>query len=1072
MTTGHFTHILNILKKWLSRLARRSASLFFVVLSSLHRFVAGHLKFGDRRLITRFPSGVLPRSQEGIGGEGSPICPSLLPPGQMGREATEQPPSPSDDPYTGSHPRPLRKGTAIPPLDANPTTIGYTSGTQTDGLHEGSVSSLHSSLNMEESSVKSKRSHKDGALQEFSSPGPSRLSGLHEGSTTHSQPRGYMDDAHSINTTRTRSTRHLTPSMPYSQYASDSRVSVGSLTRSIAGSEVRQAAYRTHTGPVYSRPISVSSMADVHHVHYGSPNAVSIPLDSSAQAVPLSDHGFDHHVHYTAPPDSNELPGQEVVMVYDGPPTCPMVTDNVKRNLNVTDNTVRPMTMGPYEMNVPQGWTAFVHPEGARYFVNQETRTFTEMNVCEPDICDDIEYFMRILLGELEQTIGEGGLSLMKEVDLVLEPKSFDGESVVCCYYFANHRDRCLFWLDDFNPEHIISECKGIRSSSHLWFAIEAQYWRHWDYFPGLCPVTQSIVDELRDMLIHATCDHLTSLGSSAAFDAIEIKDHLSVVDKIKVHTPPPTPPTHQNMRRGHAAIVIAHNHFLNYHGEDCVRLMFAKSVHGWTYKPSPLMVILAPLLFLDPVAQVQELHKIFVDEVAHTARWNAFCSNFKGQLQDSNLLATVLLNANVGFLAINTVDKGGRDAIQLASYMSLVTSLGSIVLGLFFVSHSRTSGQNTAMEALVQAVFLGKLHNKTHGLEKLAIIYSLPKALLMWGMAFFFAAFSTDWWTSGDITSRTVVGAVTLVVLVMISNSIILTREGAKWSWRPTWRSCGDVVQGLSSRLAGAWKQPMQLGEIDPTDDPRTHTDAIDLDTLVGFSAEADAQMRGTSHITTLPSSEIPGSDNPENHSNSPSPPVRPLHPTASVDAPQQPHGANFVFPSSDSRTNLGVLSGAGSLQQIQENTQTVFQDQSTKEARCEPGGAPLCVHFDTLPSSASEGMVGTSANALRHSDALPTTATILSKHGLQSGVVATDTDAPILPSSFDTDDREGVTYTKNVVEEPWELEHPQPSPSTTPPPRIYARSATGDHFHHAPGAPQATLLEAGHDTIEECQE
>lgn len=62
---------------------------------------------------------------------------------------------------------------------------------------------------------------------------------------------------------------------------------------------------------------------------------------------------------------------------------------------------------------------------------------------------------------------------------------------------------------------------------------------------------------------------------------------------------------------------------------------------------------------------------------------------------------ATVLLNANVGFLAINTVDKGGRNAIQMASYMSLVTSLGSIVVGLFFVSHDRTSGQNTATEAV-----------------------------------------------------------------------------------------------------------------------------------------------------------------------------------------------------------------------------------------------------------------------------------------------------------------------------------------------------------------------------------
>ncbi|KAG1798696.1 uncharacterized protein BJ212DRAFT_200958 [Suillus subaureus] len=177
---------------------------------------------------------------------------------------------------------------------------------------------------------------------------------------------------------------------------------------------------------------------------------------------------------------------------------------------------------------------------------------------------------------------------------------------------------------------------------------------------------------------------------------------------------------------------IFTHNYFVHYYGEDCVRLKFERSVHGWAYKPSPLMVILAPLLFFDPVAQVQELHKIFVDEVAYTSRWNEFCSKFKGQLQGSNLLATVLLNANVGFLAINTVDKGGRDAIQLASYMSLVTSLGSIVLGLSFVSYDRTSGQNTATEVVE---FLGRLHDRKHGLEKLAIIYSLPRALLMWGL-------------------------------------------------------------------------------------------------------------------------------------------------------------------------------------------------------------------------------------------------------------------------------------------------------------------------------------------------
>ncbi|KAG1799726.1 uncharacterized protein HD556DRAFT_1230953 [Suillus plorans] len=548
-------------------------------------------------------------------------------------------------------------------------------------------------------------------------------------------------------------------------------------------------------------------------------------------------------------------------------------------------------------MDVPEEWTAFVHPEGARYFVNQETRTFTDMNVCEPDICDDIEYFMHYLLNELQQAIEDGNLSLdMGQVDLVVEPKTFGGDSVICCYYFANHRDRCLFWLDDFNPEDIISECKGINNLSHIWLAVEAQYWKHWDYFPTLCPVTQDIVDELKDMLVHATCDHLTSPKSCAAFDAIELKDHLSAVDKIKVSA---LSFIHLTVIHGHFKVS---NCFVNYHGEDCVRVILGQSVHGWSYKPSPLMIILAPLLFLDPVAQVQELHKIFVDEVIYEAQWREFCLKLKGQLQDSNLLATVLLNANVGFLAINTVDRGGRDAIQMASYMSLVTSLGSIAVGLFFVAHDRISGQSTVTEA---AEFLGRLHNRKHGLEKLAIIYSLPKALLMWGMAFFFAAFSIDWWTAGDKTSRTIVGSVTLVVLVMIFSSIILIRDEAIWSWRLIWRLFGNITQELLCRLAGAWKQVMTLGQIVFTGNPQAHTGPIELGTSVGLSAEADAPMP----IINLEP------DNHENRPNSPIPHVHwPVHPTASVDAPQQLHPGNLVLPSSDSRTI--------SLQPIRENT------------------------------------------------------------------------------------------------------------------------------------------------------
>ncbi|KAG0697581.1 hypothetical protein DFH29DRAFT_811485, partial [Suillus ampliporus] len=543
------------------------------------------------------------------------------------------------------------------------------------------------------------------------------------------------------------------------------------------------------------------------------------------------------------------------------------------------------ITFPAHDMAVPQGWITLVHPEGSRYFVHQEKRTFTEMNICDEETCGDIEYYMQFLLDELQRVVEHGNLELdMNKVDLVLEPKVFDGGSVVCCYYFANHRDRCLFWLDDFHAEDVLSDCEGVENLSHIRLAIQAQYWRHCDYFPSLCPVTQSLVDEVKDMLVHATCDHLTSMQSSAAFDAIELRDHLSVIDRIKGTL----------LRFLFADIMCQsrHNHFVNYHGEDCARLVVEQTVHGWAYKRSPLMVILAPLLFFDPVSQVRDLHKVFVDKMACTARWNAFSSKLNGQLQDSNLLATVLLNANVGFLAIGSVDMSGRSPTQVASYMSLVASMGSMILGLLLVSHNRTMGQGTHLHA---EIFLSGLHDREHGLEKLAIIYSLPKALLIWAMVFFFAGFSVDWWTPGNATSRAIVCTVILVVFVMISYSVILIRKG---DWQ-TNALHGSTGLELLSRLADIWKQVMEFMAVicaqrEVTGEPRPGTEGVGL-VHIGIPAdlsptnsEANTAMCSTTHSPTSPGfqTEIPCV---QNHPN-PSIPIRSCQPT-SVDSPLQPH-------------------------------------------------------------------------------------------------------------------------------------------------------------------------------------
>ena len=54
------------------------------------------------------------------------------------------------------------------------------------------------------------------------------------------------------------------------------------------------------------------------------------------------------------------------------------------------------------------------------------------------------------------------------------------------------------------------------------------------------------------------------------------------------------------------------------------------------------------------------------------------------------------MLNANVAFLAIQSVDSSGpvghRSSAQRASYLSIVNSVGAIILGLLLVREHNTS--------------------------------------------------------------------------------------------------------------------------------------------------------------------------------------------------------------------------------------------------------------------------------------------------------------------------------------------------------------------------------------------
>ena len=160
----------------------------------------------------------------------------------------------------------------------------------------------------------------------------------------------------------------------------------------------------------------------------------------------------------------------------------------------------------------------------------------------------------------------------------------------------------------------------------------------------------------------------------------------------------------------------------MNFHGEECARLNFDQTVYGWRYHPSPLMSILAPLLFLAPVDNVRLLHRIYVDHIMSKEKWDMFVTKLNSQLQETSVLvskpnsqvldeimdslqATVLLNANVGFLPKELGT--GTAAQQCVTCMSFAESIASIILGLAFMGHIRLEARNDPRKAVSTSYLL-----------------------------------------------------------------------------------------------------------------------------------------------------------------------------------------------------------------------------------------------------------------------------------------------------------------------------------------------------------------------------
>ncbi|EGN98064.1 hypothetical protein SERLA73DRAFT_74317 [Serpula lacrymans var. lacrymans S7.3] len=476
---------------------------------------------------------------------------------------------------------------------------------------------------------------------------------------------------------------------------------------------------------------------------------------------PLPHTGSDTHLSsptgtLVAPPN-NGYPGSPV-LTPGHPFVYPVSVKNIRRygKKEIIDPKHSSHEIPELKLNypahdetLPDGWVKPFHPEGAYYFMHKAKRIFTHVDIHEKEDKDNVMEVANYLWNDLRELNSARfpGLDL-SEVELVVELEFDEGEdAVVGRYYFVSPQHRCVLWLTEYNGNPFLNKCKGVHLLSHK---MNAQYWHHLELFPNLCRLTQGMITELKYMLLQAHCDHITSHSSAAPSNAQTLTELSSIVRDLR-----PSKNKKDTINSvwivGRIMGIFAHNQFINFHGQKGARLELHHLVHGESPTRSTMMFFLSHVFFGTPITYVEALDSLFVDGCACIFTWTKFMESLNSDLQEFNLLATVLLNANVGFLAIQSVNSGSgtnddtRSLTQVASYLSLVAS-------------------GTAATA---ATFLEGMSHRKYGQETLAIIYSLPSALLM--MLFFLAAFSIECYQPQDSLSRSLVGIASSAVGILV---------------------------------------------------------------------------------------------------------------------------------------------------------------------------------------------------------------------------------------------------------------------------------------------------------------
>ncbi|KIJ53303.1 hypothetical protein M422DRAFT_242451 [Sphaerobolus stellatus SS14] len=463
--------------------------------------------------------------------------------------------------------------------------------------------------------------------------------------------------------------------------------------------------------------------------------------------------------------------------------------------LQKTPLIVEEMTTSFYQSHrnrsneLPGGWNEVIHPHGYIYFWNESFRTIIcadlydpRIQRCLPDVMAEVHPYLWHTNSALLATVKDDLFYTPPDFQLILALQSLEESPLIFKYYLATLEGRCLFWKHQHDLSETISSYSRVtlpNSTFHIRHFMEAEYWLHYETFPNVQQVSVDIIEEAKSFLVYAAMDMRINLITPVELSAEEIDQCLSIAKDVK--------PSNGLESSGYGAWcvgilmrVTALHRFHNFHGEKNARWRRDHLLYDTDEIKEPRsMFIVSSFLFFTPNRYLFSLKNILAGDFVFYSAWKRFVQELHLEWSNLTVIATVILATNVGFLAIPVVDNGNdhavnRSAQQVLSYLSTITSIGSILVAQVLARYHRIKGLENLDERIPANLhFLTRLGSNT-----LSIVYSIPYALLTWGMLTFLAAFLIMCFKGTDNAARSVIGGVSAVIAIIIMLCALVASE------------------------------------------------------------------------------------------------------------------------------------------------------------------------------------------------------------------------------------------------------------------------------------------------------